>query len=92
MRHLGDIHRDAGRDDLAALCYEEALSIYRAQGETVPLDLANTVRPFVLLKEKAGELEQARRLWSEARDLYAACNVPQGVAECSRRLSHLAVS
>ena len=89
VRHVGDIHQDLERDELAASCYEEALVIYRANKETQPLDLANTIRPFALLKENAGETEEAKRLWAEARDLYAASNIKEGVAECSRRLTRL---
>jgi len=89
VRHVGDIHREGGRDDLAEPCYNEALSIYRGDNETPPLDLANTIRPFALLKENAGKVEQAKRLWSEAGDLYAVAKVAQGVAESSRRLARL---
>ena len=89
VRHVGDIHQEGGRDDLAEPCYIEALSIYRCDNETLPLDLANTIRPFALLKENAGEVEEAKRLWAEARDLYAVAKVAQGVAESSRRLARL---
>ena len=89
VRHVGDIYQEGGRDDLAEPCYDEALSIYRRDNETLPLDLANTIRPFALLKENAGEVEEAKRLWAEARDLYAVANVAQGVAESSRRLARL---
>jgi tetratricopeptide (TPR) repeat protein len=89
VRHLGDIHQDAGRDDSAAPCYHEALSIYRSHKETSPLDLANAVRPFALHKERVGQVEEAKRLWAEARDLYGVANVSQGVAESSRRLARL---
>ena len=89
VRHLGDIHQDMRRTDLAGPCYEEALAIYRSNGKTSTLDLANTVRPLALLKETTGDMQAAKRLWSEARDLYAAVKVSAGVKECSRRLSLL---
>jgi tetratricopeptide (TPR) repeat protein len=92
VRHVGDIHQDAGRNKLAEPCYHEALSIYRRHAETLPLDLANTIRPLAILKEIAGEFEEASRLWAEARDLYAAENVTQGVAESSRWLARLQFS
>jgi tetratricopeptide (TPR) repeat protein len=92
VRHLGDIHQDAGRPGLAEPCYHEALAIYRGHDRTPPLDLANAVRPLALLKERAGAVAEARRLWAEAKDLYAAVNVPAGVAECSARLANLAAS
>jgi tetratricopeptide (TPR) repeat protein len=90
VRHLGDIHRDAGRPDHAEPCYHEALAIYRGHDRTPPLDLANAVLPLALLKDGAGQVAEARRLWEEARTLYAATDVPAGVAECSARLAKLA--
>ena len=89
VRHLGDIHSDMRRDDLAELCYAEARAIYRGHTETSVLDLANAVRPYALLKENAGQVDEAKRLWAEARDLYAAANVAEGVKGCSRHLSLL---
>lgn len=89
LRHVGDIFQDNGQDELAGPYYEEALSIYRRHDQTLPLDLANAVRPLALLKEKANHFEEAKRLWTEARDLYASVNVPKGVAECSARLARL---
>jgi tetratricopeptide (TPR) repeat protein len=89
IRHVGDIHQDMKRDDLAAPCYEEALAIYRSHHETSKLDLANAVRPFALLKESAGAISEAKQMWVEARDLYAAASVPEGVKECSRHLTLL---
>jgi tetratricopeptide (TPR) repeat protein len=83
VRHLGDIHRHAGRRDLAEPCYLEALTLYRGDGGAAPLELANAVRPLAILKHDAGEMEEAKRLFAEARDLYAAANVPEGVASCS---------
>ena len=87
IRHLGDIHRRTGRLTSAEPCYREALTLYRSQERTPPVELANAIRPMAMLKDKAGEHEEARRLWEEARDLYSAANVPEGVAECSARLA-----
>jgi tetratricopeptide (TPR) repeat protein len=89
VRHVGDIHRDAGRDELAEPCYIEAITIYRNNEHTEPLDLANAIRPFAILKDDAGEVEEAKRLWAEARDLYVSVNVRDGAAESSRRLARL---
>ena len=89
IRHVGDIHQDAGRGNLAEPCYQEALMLYRKHEATDVLDLANTVRPFAELKQQNGEIEEARRLWAEAKDLYAAANIPEGVAEATRRLARL---
>ncbi len=53
------------------------------------LDLANAIRPLAILKDDAGEVEDAKRLWEEARDLYAAADVREGVAESVARLARL---
>jgi tetratricopeptide (TPR) repeat protein len=90
VRHLGDVYRSAGQLELAEPCYREALSIYRSHTQTAPLDLANALRPMAILKEQTGEPEAAKPLWEEARQLYASVNVPEGVAESSKRLAQLA--
>ena len=89
VRHMGDIHREQSRTDLAEPCYHEALSIYRGHEQTPPLDLANAIRGLALLKGEMGESVQAKLLWAEARNLYAAVNVKAGVDESSRRLAQL---
>jgi tetratricopeptide (TPR) repeat protein len=89
VRHVADIHQDMGQLDLAEPHYHEALNIYRSHKETPPLDLANAVRGLALLKSESGNTEEARRLWQEARDLYAAVNVEAGVKESTRRLAML---
>ncbi|MGC2764437.1 MAG: tetratricopeptide repeat protein [Candidatus Acidiferrum sp.] len=90
VRHLGDVYRSAGQLDLAEPCYSEALTIYRRHKQTAPLDFANALRPMAILKEQKGELQAAKPLWEEARQLYAAANVPEGVAESLKRLAYLA--
>jgi tetratricopeptide (TPR) repeat protein len=90
IRHVGDIHRRQKRADLAEPCYREALELYRRDETTAQLDLANALRGFALLQEDKGEPLQAKVLWDEARGLYAAVHVREGVAESSRRLALLA--
>jgi tetratricopeptide (TPR) repeat protein len=89
VRHLGDILRKQGQGVSSESCYSEALEIYRKSQETPLLDLANTLRGFALLKGENGEAEEARSLWREARDLYAALNIQAGVDEGNRRISLL---
>lgn len=89
IRHVGDIHRSAGRSALAELCYDEALNLYRANQQTTPLDLANAIRGLAILKADTGDSPQAVSLWTEARDLYAVAGVKEGVAESNRRLAVL---
>jgi tetratricopeptide (TPR) repeat protein len=87
LRHLGDVHQDAGRAALAEPCYREALALYRGHEHTAPLDLANAIRSLAVLAGGAGRELEARRLWQEAHGLYAACGVEAGVAEAARRLA-----
>lgn len=89
VRHIGDIRRHEGRNEQAEACYQEALAIYRAHAETPPLDLANALRGFALLKETAGDTQTARSLWEEAGKLYASVDVEAGVAESARRITLL---
>jgi tetratricopeptide (TPR) repeat protein len=89
VRHLGDVHRHAGRLELAEPCCQVALALYRSHEDTRPLALANAIRPLAILKQNAGETEEARRLWQEAKDLYTAANVQEGVAGCSTWLARL---
>ena len=88
IRHLGDIYRHSGDMTQAEPCYNEALALYRSHKPS-PLELANAIRPLAILKDAVGEVEVARGLWEEARDLYEAAKVREGVAECSARLARL---
>jgi tetratricopeptide (TPR) repeat protein len=90
VRHLGDANCYARRTAQAEPCYVEALSIYRGHEQTGPLDLANAIRSFAVLKDEVGAAEEAKRLWREAHDLYVEVNVPEGVAESAARLALLA--
>lgn len=80
IRHAADIHRIAGRPDLAEPQYGGALALYRANPETDPLDLANAIRGLALLKNEPD-------LWREARALYQTLGIEAGVGECDRQIS-----
>jgi tetratricopeptide (TPR) repeat protein len=90
LRHLGDVHREAKALGLAEPCYREALTLYRNRTETPPLELANAIRSMAVLKEETGDVEQAKSLWTEARELYSKVRVGAGVAESEERLAKLA--
>ena len=90
VRYLGDAYYYARRASLAEPCYVEALSIYRRHEQRRPLDLANAIRGFAVLKDEVGAAEEAQRLWQEAHDLYVILNVPAGIAESAARLALLA--
>ena len=89
IRHVGDIHQDAGRHADAEPCYVEALAIYEANPSTGPLDLANALRPAALLMQATDRPEAARKYWSKARKLYAAAGIEAGVEECDSNLAAL---
>jgi tetratricopeptide (TPR) repeat protein len=89
VRHVGDILRNLDRLELAEPCYSEALSIYRSHPESSPLDLANTIRGFALLKVSTGDGVEAKLLWQEAARLYAAVDVQAGAAEAERQIALL---
>jgi tetratricopeptide (TPR) repeat protein len=100
IRHVGDIHQDAGRWELAEPCYDEALMLYRSCRGTRRSDLANAIRSMAIQKEHTGDIERARLLWKEARDLYASLDgllrriflrrPNPGVIESSEHLTRLA--
>src|SRR5712691_1950258 len=102
VRHLGDAYCYAKQPAQAEPCYVEALSIYRQDEHARPLDVANAIRSFAVLKDENGEAEEAQRLWQEAHDIYVAVSeapditesfsrgVLGGVAESAARLALLA--
>jgi tetratricopeptide (TPR) repeat protein len=90
IRHVGDILQDAGRPAEAEPCFREAIALYRAHPETPALDMANALRPLALLKNDAGDFDEADRLWDGAKELYSAVKVFPGVAECAGRQALLA--
>jgi tetratricopeptide (TPR) repeat protein len=91
MRHAADILLEQKRQDEAAPLYAEALEIYREQKDTPPLDLANAIRGFALLKEDVGDRKEALSMWREARDLYELTSIEAGVLESDARIRSLAV-
>jgi tetratricopeptide (TPR) repeat protein len=89
VRHVGDILRNQGSLEQAAPHYKEALEIYRSHEETPPLDLANAIRGYALLKTGTGDKEEAAKLWQESGGLYAAVGVQAGVAESEAQVARL---
>jgi hypothetical protein len=87
IRHIADMWLEASELEAARPLYEDALEAYRGSLETRILDLANTLRPYALLNEAAGNAEAARALWLEAKALYASLRLEEGVAECQRHLA-----
>jgi tetratricopeptide (TPR) repeat protein len=88
VRHLGDVHYESGRRELAEPCHVEALAIYR-EHDPSPLDLANALRSLAITREEGGAFGEAARLWQEAGELYERTGVAAGVAESRRRVARL---
>ncbi|MEI9980223.1 MAG: tetratricopeptide repeat protein [Edaphobacter sp.] len=87
VRHEADMLRLMRQPSEAEPLYLEAEDIYRRQGDSAALDLANTLRGLAMVREATGTSEASRPLWMEARDLYARGDVKAGVEECNRKLS-----
>jgi len=92
IRHIADMYLEESNHSAAGPLYEEALVLYRNSLETRLLDLANTVRPSALLHEQLGNIETARTLWQEARNLYASLRIEAGMQECDRHISALSLT
>ena len=91
VRHAADILREQKKPDLAAALYAESLEIYRSNRDTPPLDLANAIRGFALLKEDTRDRKEALSLWREARGLYEATGIAAGVSESEARIRSLSI-
>jgi hypothetical protein len=86
LRHLSDLDREADHLEQALAHAEQAAALYRANGRGTSVDMANALRLTAMALDGLRKTEQARAAWSAARELYARADVPEGVAECERRL------
>lgn len=92
LRHLGDLLREEGDLEAASTILDEALALYREHApadrtrSSDTLDLANAVRRVALLREAQGRPEAAA-LWREARELYGALGLGEGVEEADQHLN-----
>ncbi len=99
LRHTADILSEAGRNSDADHYCHEMLDIYHSLTDVTPLDMANAVRSAAEIKRLSGNTDEARRLWREARERYAALdaeflaltgkNDNPGVREADKRLALL---
>ena len=85
----GDLHRRAGRLDVADACYEEALALQEAHSSPRSLERANLARRVALLREKQGRPTEARTYWRDARAGYAALDIDAGVDEADTHIRRL---
>lgn len=89
VRHLGDVHRQTGGLADAKACYDEALSLYQGNPAAAKGDVANALRSVALLAELNGDVGEAKRHWTRARELYVDVEIRSGVDECTQRLAML---
>jgi len=89
VRHLGDVLREQGRFADAAPRYAESLAIYRSIADPDDLDFANALRGAALNADALHERATALARWREARDYYAAAEIPAGVEESDRQVARL---
>lgn len=87
LRHVADIARETGAASTALEASREALAIYRDTPAVAPLDLANGLRVEALALQSLSRKSDAEPAWREARALYEAAGVLEGVAECDANLT-----
>ena len=90
LRHLADMLSDAGETAEAARLYASVLAHHGDADRS--LDAANAVRGAALNAQRLGDLAEARRLWTDARDRYAELGdaLAAGAAEAEARLAAIA--
>lgn len=85
LRHAAEVRSEMKEYGVAGTQIEEAIRLYRSQQtEATPLDLANALRIAAMNEER-----QAHATWREARELYAAENITNGVREADEHLDCL---
>ncbi|MDX1393174.1 MAG: hypothetical protein R3195_02240 [Gemmatimonadota bacterium] len=90
VRHLADLHLSEDRLEAAEPLYAEALALYREHGTDARAgDVANALRPYAILRERAGDTASAIRFWEEAKASYAAADMQAGVDEADEHLGRL---
>lgn len=87
LRHLSGLDREADHPEQALAHAEQAVALYRANGQAASLDMANAVRLKALALDALGRDGPAVAAWTEARDLYTGAGTATGVAECEHRLA-----
>jgi len=86
LRHVADIDLERGENEAAARSASEAVEIYRQHPEVSSLELANALRVWALAQETEGNSVGAASVWLEARRLYEAEGIDEGVRECEAQL------
>lgn len=87
LRHVAELAAERGDGERALQSAEEALSLYQANPDELPLNIANAHRVRALAFSALGREQDSARDWRAARDLYEELGIVAGVAECDRRLN-----
>ena len=87
LRHAAIAELELGQFAEALGRANEALDIYARRDTRADINTANTLRLIALAKDGLGREKEAREDWSEARRLYEANQIEDGVAECDTHLS-----
>ncbi len=90
LRHIADIEREEGHLQAALNNYLEAAAFYVREENSSSMDCANCARGLALLYEEINHSAEALDLWNQARIIYAAHGVHEGVDECDDHISKLA--
>ncbi|WP_339914479.1 hypothetical protein [uncultured Brevundimonas sp.] len=82
LRHLAEIDLGARRPEAALAHADQAAALYRAHGDSDPLDLAMVLKLAALALDELRRSPEAADRWNAARDLYQAAGDAQAAAEC----------
>ena len=88
-RHIADLQRKLGKINDSLQSYTEAITIYKTNAEVNTLDLANALRGYALALAKNNKIDEAISAWEEAREIYEANNIQEGIDEASSELKSL---
>lgn len=94
LRHAAELALEEGQSDSATVISGEVIEFYRrSTPQTAPetLEMANALRVGALASEASGDKGIACARWEEAKNLYRAGGIAEGVSEAERRLSDLRV-
>lgn len=86
LRHLADVLRHQSKFEGAETLYRTVLEVYSQSSEVAPLHFANALRPLAILLGQMNRIDESKRLWSQARQIYLDQGISAGVEECDEQL------
>lgn len=87
LRHLAEIDLGARRPEAALAHAEQAAALYRAHGESEPLDLAVVLKLAAMALDALRRSPEAAAHWNAARDLFRAAGDVAAAADCEGRIA-----